>query len=317
VSENVFTSAALCASELAAGRRLARRAGTARFASWNLHWFPDGKPGSRGPGADLGWLACTLWWLDADVVAVQEVKQTPRAEAALASLLAELSRISGGRYRARLDDCGNRVPQHVGLIWNEARVQATELATLAALNPSGEACSNQWRPGLSARLRFPGGLDLLTISGHFKSMSDDRSLQLRRASFAALPAVLRQNEASSRDPDLLLLGDLNTMGCRTCSPPVTAQQEIAAVERGLQKVGLRLVPADASGTHFHDGQPALLDHAVAAQRMRELDPQALSHVVGACAAAAPPSARRGAKRARQRLSDHCPIVLDLTDRDLD
>src|SRR5688500_13142789 len=118
-------SAESCAVELGAGRRLARPAGTARFASWNLHWFPDGKPGRSGGGTDLAWLACALWWLDADVIAVQEVKQTPHAEVALQQLLSELNRISGARYRAALDDCGSRVPQHVGLLWNEARVQAS------------------------------------------------------------------------------------------------------------------------------------------------------------------------------------------------
>jgi len=327
VSTDPFLSAAACATELAAGRRLARGAGLARFASWNLHWFPDGKPGRGGSGADLRWLACALWWLDADVVAVQEIKQTPQAELALSGLLAELSRISGGRYRGRLDDCGSRVPQHVGLIWNETRVQATELDTVAALNPSREACAKQWRPGFAARFRFPGGLDLLTISAHFKSMSDARSLGLRRASFAALPGIALQNQAKSRDPDLLLLGDLNTMGCESCSPPLTAQQELASVTQALEPAGLRLVPADAPGSQLHEGQTTLLDHAVASRSMRELDPRARSHVVGACAAGVSLAgsgprettrlSRRLAKRVRQRLSDHCPIVLDLTDRDLD
>jgi hypothetical protein len=316
VSGDPLVSAAACATELAAGRRLSRAPGLARFASWNLHWFPDGKPGSGGSGADLRWLACALWWLDADVVAIQEVKQTRQAELALGSLLAELSRLSRGRYRARLDDCGSRVPQHVGLIWNEARAHATELETVAALNPSREPCAKQWRPGLAARFRFPGGLDLLTISAHFKSMADLRSVELRRASFTALPGIALKNEARSQDPDLLLLGDLNTMGCASCSPPLTAQQELASVSKALEPAGLRLVPADAPGSHWHEGQTTLLDHAVASGRMRELAPQARSHVVGMCAAGAPP-ARRLAKKVGQRLSDHCPLVLDLTDRDLD
>jgi hypothetical protein len=50
--------------------------------------------------------------------------------------------------------------------------------------------------------------------------------------------------------------------------------------------------------------------------MRELAPQARSHVVGACAAARTPN-RRAASTIRRALSDHCPIVLDLTDRDFD
>lgn len=315
-SGNAFSSPESCAAEVEAGRRLARPPGVARFASWNLHWFPDGKPG-RGSGTDTDWLACALWWLDADVVAIQEVKQTPHAELALAALLRELNRISGARYRAQIDDCGSRVPQHVGLLWNEARVQASELATLPALNPSGEACGKQWRPGFAGRLQFPGGLDLLTVSGHFKSMPDARSLELRRTSFAALPGVLRDNEARSRDPDLLLLGDLNTMGCETCSPPVSAEQELAATADALKRRGLRLVPADAPSSYVGEGSGALLDHAVAAERMRELGPGARSHVAGACQSGAAPLSRRAAKQTRRRLSDHCPIVLDLTDRDLD
>lgn len=309
-----FGSADGCAAELGAGRRLARPVGTARFASWNLHWFPDGKPGRSGGGADLAWLSCALWWLDADVIAVQEVKQTPHAEVALQQLLSELNRISGGRYRAALDDCGSRVPQHVGMLWNEARVQASAGSTVAALNPSGEPCTNQWRPGYAARLRFPGGLDLVAVSGHFKSMSDLRSLELRRASFGALAEVLRENEARYNDADLLLLGDLNTMGCETCTPPITAAQELASAAQVLTNGDLRLVAADAAGSHFHEGRASLLDHAVASRRMRELAVTTRSHIAGACAVGAQVTI---GKKAKKLLSDHCPLVLDLSDRDLD
>lgn len=316
----MFASAAGCSAELGRASRLQRRAGVARFASWNLHWFPDGKPGKSEPGAgaDLLWLACALWWLDADVVALQEMKQTPAAVTAAARLVSELNRLSGSHYELRLDDCGKRVPQHVGLLWNAARVRASDVATVAALNPSGEPCAHQWRPGLGARLRFPGGLDLEVISAHFKSMADQRSLELRRTSFAALGPLLAATTQRTADGDLLLLGDLNTMGCDSCSPPVSAGDELARVEQLLGAGALRVVPADAPGSHFHDGRATLLDHALAARGMLELDRSTRTRVLGACAAGAPPSAnRRAAKQARRRLSDHCPIVLDLHDRDLD
>src|SRR5262249_3986984 len=168
----VFGSAAGCAAAFGAGERLPRAAGTARFASWNLHWFPDGKRGDEGAGADLGWLACALAWLDADVIALQEVKQTPEAQQALTTVLGELNHLTGARFTARLDDCGSRVPQHVGLMWNASRVTASAFETVAALNPHGDACANELRPGYAARMQLPGGLDLPVVSAHFHSLSD-------------------------------------------------------------------------------------------------------------------------------------------------
>lgn len=314
-----FASPESCATLLARRERLPKAARTARFASWNLHWFPDGKPGasSGGSGTDLAWLACSLAWLDADVIAVQELKQTPRAVVAFEQLLLELSRLSGGRYVGRLDDCGSRVPQHVGLLWNEARVSASDVRQLASLNPSGDACGRQLRPGLAARLRFPGGLDLTAVSAHFKSMPDERALDLRESSFGALPGVLRDVEQRSHDSDLLVLGDLNTMGCAECSPPLSADDELRAADQSLRAGGLRIVPADAAGSHYQGGRATLLDHAVASLGLRELPPASRTHVAGVCSDANAAPSGRAAKKRRQRLSDHCPIVLDLSDRDLD
>jgi predicted extracellular nuclease len=300
-----------------AGGRLPRAPGTARFATWNLHWFPDGVPGRKEAGGDVEWVACALSWLDADVVAVQEVKQSLQADLALARLLSELNRWSGGHYVARLDDCGRRVSQHVGLIWNEARVKASDVATIAALNPHGGACENQLRPGLAARLRFPGGLDLATVSAHFKSMADRRAFGLRGASFEAVPAVLRALTGAVGDSDFLLLGDLNTMGCDECAPPISSREEMTAVTKRLLAGGVRVVPADAGGSQLYRGQLTLLDHALAATAMRELAPATRSHLAGVCAAGAPALSARAAKKVRRTLSDHCPLVLDLSDRDLD
>jgi endonuclease/exonuclease/phosphatase family metal-dependent hydrolase len=312
-----FASAASCRALVGAGVRLPRSVGTARFVSWNLHWFPDGVPGQKEVGGDVQWLACALSWLDADVVAVQEVKQSASADQALATLLSELNRWSGAHYVARLDDCGRRVSQHVGLIWNEARVQATDLLTIAALNPHGGACDNQLRPGLAARMRFPGGLDLATVSAHFKSMADRHGFGLRGASFDAVPGVLRSLTGAAHDSDFLLLGDLNTMGCDECAPAVSSHEEVTAVAKRLLAGGVRVVPADAGGSELYRGQLTLLDHALAATAMRELAPGTRSHVAGACAAGAEALSARAAKKVRRSLSDHCPLVLDLSDRDLD
>lgn len=297
---------------LSSGQRLPRAAGTARFGSWNLRWFPDGEPRAGAGATDLGWLACTLAWLDVDVLAVQEIKQTPDAERALSELLVEVNRLSGGRYVARLDDCGSRVTQHVGLIWNEARATAGAFETVAALNPRGSACQDQLRPGLAASFKLPGGLDLTAISAHFKSKTDARAFGLRRQSFAAVPGVVADLAARSRDTDVLLLGDLNTMGCRTCRPEVSALEEQASARQQLAAAGLALLPANGPGTQLYDGRAVLLDHAVSAATMRELPRAARVQVSGFCAGRG-----RATEPARRALSDHCPIVLDLTDQDLD
>lgn len=308
---DAFSSPQACQDLAQRGQRLARPPGTARFASWNLRWFPDGEPREGAGKTDLTWLSCALSWLDVDVLAVQEMKQTPGAERALAQLLVDLNRVSGGRYVARLDDCGSRVSQHVGLIWNEARVAADAFETVAALNPRGSACQDQLRPGLSARLRVAGGLDLTVVSAHFKSKTDARAFALREKSFGAVPGALKDLASRSRDTDVLLLGDLNTMGCRDCTPQVSATDEQARVRQSLSRAGLSLLPADAAGTEMYGGRATLLDHAVAVASMRELPAAARVHVAGFCAAS---DAKSDARRA---LSDHCPIVLDLLDRDLD
>jgi predicted extracellular nuclease len=203
------------------------------------------------------------------------------------------------------------------LIWNEARVAASDVQTIAALNPHGSACENQLRPGLAARFRLPGGLDLSAVSAHFKSMADRRAFGLRRTSFESVPGVLRALTGAAHDRDFLLLGDLNTMGCDECDPVVSPRDEMLSVETLLRGSGLRLVGADAAGSELYRGRLTLLDHALAATAMRELSPSAQSHLAGACAAGAAPLSARAAKKLRHTLSDHCPLVLDLTDRDLD
>jgi endonuclease/exonuclease/phosphatase family metal-dependent hydrolase len=206
------------------------------------------------------------------------------------------------------------VQQHVGMLWNEARVRASAVQTVAALNPRGEACRDQLRPGLAARLQLAGGLDLTVVSAHFKSKTDARAFGLRRQSFAAIPGALSQLSQSAGDADVLLLGDLNTMGCDECRPPVSAAEEQAMVRGELHGAGLRLVPADALGSELSSGKRSLLDHAVASGRMRELPEAARSHLAGACETGSSAALQRAARRG---LSDHCPLVLDLTDRDLD
>jgi endonuclease/exonuclease/phosphatase family metal-dependent hydrolase len=321
-SSSVWASDKACEAALAAGRHAPRAAGRARIGTWNLRWFPDGHPGTHphGPGTDLAWLSCGIAWLDVDVLAVQEIKRYPAARARMGELLTRLDRLTHGRWRARFDDCPDEAAQHVGLLYNSARVNAADFHTFAALNPYGEACKDLIRPGLGGYFRFKGGLDLHVIAVHLKSGDGQRSIDLRRRSIAGIAAAYREAQGEEADRDVLLAGDFNTMGCPHCSPPVAAPDETKELGRAAAALSPAFteVGTDGGCSEYYRGHGGLLDHFLATRSLREIPSGTHAVVAGYCAAAS--CSRLPAKSmpaAYARLSDHCPVLLDLADRDLD
>jgi len=320
--DSPWSSRAACEKALAAGARLERPEGTARLGTWNVRWFPDGKPGKgqEGKGTDLAWLACVIAWSDVDVLAVQEFKQSERAQGAVTALLRSLDRHTKGSWQAAFDDCPNADAQHVGILFDQKRVKTKGATTLAALNPHGEACKNSLRPGFALHVTFPGGLDLHFVSVHTKSGTERRSLDLRDKSLAALPEAHRALQGVEPDADVLVAGDFNTMGCKECSPEISPDDELARTDRTLDKlpVPFRRVPAEQSCSEYHDGRGTLLDHFFASRSFAELGKETRTRVSGTCGdsacAVGPP---RGPGAAQRELSDHCPLFLDIPDRDLD
>ena len=308
----VWSSAADCLALLSRGDRLPRRPGDARIGSWNVKWFPDGD----GPGqpTDLAWLACGIAYLGPDVLAVQEFKRTERARLAAEELCARLGTLTGDEWRYRLDDCPSRGAQHVGFVWNASRAEVSAFRMLASLNPHAGACDGQLRPGLAGYFRFRGGLDAQVVSLHFKSKTDERSFGLRRRSWQGLRVATAELLRGNADTDWIFAGDYNSMGCERCAAPVSAEDERGQLGRALIAARLQLLPANAAFTEYSRGR-ALLDHFAVSTATRELPPAAMVRVEGYCAEPARP--RRRPHPAREQLSDHCPILLDLRDRDLD
>jgi endonuclease/exonuclease/phosphatase family metal-dependent hydrolase len=296
-----------------------RPTGVARIGAWNLHWFPDGGPGERAPedGSNLDWLACSIAWLRIDVLAVEEIKAGPRAKQALEDLAARLSALTGSRFRTLLDDCPKSSSQKVGMLYDERRATLGKQATLAELNPHGQPCKDQLRPGLAAHFRFPGGLDLTVVAAHLKSGGERRSFELRERSFRAFGATVASVKALAGDTDVLLIGDMNTMGCPDCSPAITAPEELAAVDRtlGASAPPLRRLLTAPGCSHSYSGKKTLLDWA-AASDLAELPSGRSAAASGYCAAlgcdtsSSPP-------RATLSLSDHCPVLVDIDDLDRD
>ncbi|MBN1612185.1 MAG: SH3 domain-containing protein, partial [Polyangiaceae bacterium] len=69
-ADQAFLSPEQCRSALHTIRASPRLRQTARVGSYNLRWFPDGRPGHGGGKAnkDLDWLACAIASLDVDVL---------------------------------------------------------------------------------------------------------------------------------------------------------------------------------------------------------------------------------------------------------
>ncbi|HEY8428061.1 MAG TPA: hypothetical protein VIL20_06790, partial [Sandaracinaceae bacterium] len=164
------------------------------------------------------------------------------------------------------------------------------------------------------RLRFASGLDLAAIVVHLDSGQAPRDAEHRRVSYRAIASAVR--ELSRADEDVLVLGDFNTMGCRDCAPRADASEEMAALDAILGPAARR-VPPSVPCTELHRGEGALLDHAVVTRATRELAAGARAEVHGPCALHRCRIPRGARTPMLDRLSDHCPIVIELDGRDLD
>lgn len=279
-----------------------------------MRWYPDGRPGKKAsqPGTDLGWLACAIATLDVDVLALQEIKTLPRAERSTAELLTELGRLTGGTWRAAFDDCPQKATQHVGFLWNETRVRMTDLRTVPELNPHGEPCKDALRPGFAGLAHFADGTRAHLVSVHFKSGGERRSLELRNVSLANLGQVAATLRAKEPTAPVVFAGDFNTMGCARCSPKLAADEELRQATDRVARDGLRWIPTDPPCSEYYRDTAHLLDGFVVttglAERLRA--PARSSGLCGEWSCRPLPGARHA--DAFERLSDHCPVVLELS-----
>jgi exonuclease III len=302
--------------------RPARAQGKARIGTWNIRWFPDGEAGDEREeeGTNIEWLACGVAHLDVDVLALQEFKAYAEAKPAIEQLIAALDRHTTGRWKLELEKCGKPEEGHVGLLWNASRVEARDFRESNEVL-AGHACDADWRPALAAYFEFPGGFDTHVVVLHAVAGESRERMQLRERAFRSFPDLQRAAYRSHADTDLIVTGDFNTSGCAEgCEPKRTPASEIARLRELLEltKPALRLIPPTIDCSEYHDDRPYLLDHFAVSATTRELGEQARAAVDGYCTETRCSSEYDvGDRDIYDALSDHCPVVLEFEDRDLD
>jgi len=149
---------------------------------------------------------------------------------------------------------------------------------------------------------------------HFDSGRTSRDYGHRRQAAQRIGQITIGNTPIlDLDRDVLVLGDYNTMG-RQDAPPVSAQEELAVFDGELAP-GFRRLPMTPVCTEYFEGKAGALDHMVASAGMQEM--AATPRVTGYCVVAGCADLTGPMPAAAERLSDHCPVVVDIQDRDFD
>lgn len=284
-----------------------RRGEAVRVVSWNLANF-------RGAASkhDLERMREVIETLDPDVIAVQEVKDPD----ALAELLPG--------WTLHLSSKGGRGHQLLGLALRPERVELLDSAEHPALSVGGRV-----RPAYAAYLRArDGGPDFWLVVVHLKAMSD--GLELRREqqwpALAELASSLIDATPGSKDRDLMILGDFNTTGPPGAGArgPALEQRELAEVLAAAQ---LRRLTNATGCTAYYDGQrrdawkePSEIDLVWVRDLAESLAAEAQVHSGTHCAAERCADFRSTDAyplRDYESVSDHCPVVVDLTRADDD
>ncbi|KIG18624.1 hypothetical protein DB30_00309 [Enhygromyxa salina] len=283
-----------------------RRGDAVRVVSWNLANFSG-----SSSGHDLERMREVIEELDADVIAVQEIKD-PKALAAL---------LPG--WELRLSSKGGRGHQLLGLAWRPDRVELLDSAEHPELSIGGRV-----RPGLSAYLRArDGGPDFWIVVVHLKAMPD--SQPLRREQWPVLAEIADgclQRSPGAGDRDLIVLGDFNSTGTpgQGARGPALEQGELA---QQLAPIDVRRLSSATGCSAYYDGQrrdawkePSEIDLVWVRGLEESLDANSEVHAGTHCAASRCQDFRSTDAypvRDYEFVSDHCPVVLDLRRADDD
>jgi len=306
-----WTSRSDCEDLLASRSQVSR---PPRIGTWNVRYFPDSIEGEQtdpDKATDVEWVACAIASLDVDILVVQEFKNSPTGLAKQQELVERLNELTGGDWRLELDQCTPTDVQHPGFLFDSARVTGEEFREIPSLNPD-PVCSNAISPGFGGYFSIAGGPDFHLIAVHGATGDSPPSFEKRAQITAALETVAADAYAINPDTDIIFAGDFNTVGCASCDPVVSNEDEIAEMKQSVAAFdpSLTLLPTTENCTRIADDMPHI-DHVLAAATMAEVPEDSVVHVSGICEEVSCERQVAWLEDAYDRLSDHCPLVLDL------
>ena len=321
---DVWNSKNECQTAIQKGLRMVKSSpAKLRIATWNLRWFPVGAasdhPTRSAEPTDLDWLICALRWMEVDILAIQESLATPEATQAWKTLTNQLSDQTGDTWRWHRQPCGRPDNHHIGLLWNDSRVALSKFESLWQFNSKATStqtsCRSGLRPGQYAfvQSRQKDGVDFHLIAVHLKSgptvfAVEQRQKALNRIDKTVAPLL-------NKDHDVVILGDFNTMGA---GDRQSQNSELKYLRRFVrkEKPGFSDLPIQPQCSQYFRGRGGQLDHVLVANDMKEVAVES-ARVTGYCALADCQRIRGDYPLAYRRLSDHCPIVLEIANDDAD
>ena len=321
---DVWTGKDQCQTAIKKGLRMVESSSTnLRVATWNLRWFPVGAPPDQtekpAEPTDLNWLICAIRWMQLEILAIQESLATPEATQAWKTLTKQLSVQTGENWRWHRQPCGGPNDHHLGLLWNDSRVALSKFDSLWQLNSKATSarnpCTSGLRPGQYAfvQSRQKDGVDFHLIAVHLKSGPTVFALEQRQKAFnridKAVAPLLKQ------DRDVVILGDFNTMGAGDRQSQASELKYLRRFVR-KEKPGFSDLPVQLQCSHYFRGHGGQLDHVLVANGMKEIAVKSVQ-VTGYCALAGCQRIRGDYPLAYRRLSDHCPVVLEIANADDD
>jgi endonuclease/exonuclease/phosphatase family metal-dependent hydrolase len=250
---------------------------------------------------DMDRLTAVIQATEADVLALQEI----RSDDKMKDLARRLS-VKGRRYAFQLSTCGGTSKMRVGLLYDEARVAVRDFREYPELDPDGKgACSTKERPGFAATID-DGRRPFTVLVIHLVSGSEPAQIARRRVQWQLAHRIAKDLGAGG--VPVMILGDTNSTGFlddkageRTFIEDEAKKAEMDVVTGGL---GCSEYWSATTGGPL---QPSLLDHVVASPGLAA---RGTVRVHGFCEQLACAPAQR-APEDYVKVSDHCPVTLDL------